>query len=86
MLGTADNGRENRTWCIITSKTGFAHSRSIIHHKCLYVVVSHFLYINYKFMQEKSKKITRNPTTGKRCEKISKMWCYLQENKTKDWI
>ena len=33
MPGAADNGREDRTRCIITSKASFAHTRSIVHNK-----------------------------------------------------
>jgi len=39
--GSSNNGREDGTWGVITSKASFAHSRTIVNDKSLNVVVDH---------------------------------------------
>lgn len=42
MTWSSNNWWEDSTWCIVTSKTGFAHTRSIINNKSSSIVVTHF--------------------------------------------
>ena len=44
VAGAANNGEEDSTRGIITSKSGFAHTGSIIHNKGLNFVIAHFFF------------------------------------------
>ncbi|CAL4125504.1 unnamed protein product, partial [Meganyctiphanes norvegica] len=41
MPGPANNGGEDGTWCIISSKSGLAHTGAIVHNKSGNFVVTH---------------------------------------------
>jgi len=39
---SANDGREDGTWCVITGKSSFAHTGSIVDDKSGNIVVTHF--------------------------------------------
>ena len=41
MTGTADDGREDGSWCIVTSEAGLAHAGAIVHNKSSHILVTH---------------------------------------------
>ncbi|KAF0756135.1 Acetolactate synthase small subunit [Aphis craccivora] len=60
MTGTSNNRWENSTRCVISGKTGFAHTRSIVYYQRSYFFVTHidqlpntetnYLSLNYSYI------------------------------------
>jgi len=42
MTGSADDGREDGTGCVISGETGFAHTGAIVDNQSCYIIVTHF--------------------------------------------
>ena len=43
MLWATNDGREDSSWCVVTSKAGFAHSGPVVHNEGLHVFVGHII-------------------------------------------
>jgi len=56
MTRTTNNGWENSSGCVITGKTGFAHTRSIVDDKSGYFIITHFLKFYFFFSRKFEKK------------------------------
>lgn len=42
MTGSADDGGEDGTGCVISSETGLAHTGAIVDYQSCYIIVTHF--------------------------------------------
>jgi len=42
MTGSADDGWEDGTGCVISGETGFAHTGAIVDYQSCYIIVTHF--------------------------------------------
>uniref|UniRef100_A0A182TXX1 Uncharacterized protein n=1 Tax=Anopheles melas TaxID=34690 RepID=A0A182TXX1_9DIPT len=50
VTGTANNGREDGTWGVITGESGLAHSGSVVNDKCSRIIITHlgwFLHLRW---------------------------------------
>lgn len=42
MTGSADDGREDSTGCIISGETSLAHTGAVVDNQSCYIIVTHF--------------------------------------------
>lgn len=45
MTGSADDGGEHSSWCIVTSEAGLAHAGAIVYNQGGYFVVTHLVVV-----------------------------------------
>lgn len=43
MTGSADDGREDSTWCVISGETSLAHTRAVVDNQRCYIIVTHLV-------------------------------------------
>ena len=51
MTGAADDGWEDGTWGVVSSKTGFAHTGAIVYNECGNIIIHYDLFELINFVK-----------------------------------